>query len=75
MGKENLPQRADWVASPLLAVTCEIVLDRWKVQPLFSLRYTPEYNGSIEAGNGALKTRPALRMKRPARAATALESR
>jgi transposase InsO family protein len=32
-------------------------LDRWDVRPLFSPPYTPEYNGSIEAGNGALKTR------------------
>ncbi len=33
------------------------VLDLWRVRPLFSPPYTPEYNGSIEAGNGALKTR------------------
>lgn len=32
-------------------------LDRWEVHPLFSPPYTPEYNGAIEAGNGALKTR------------------
>jgi transposase InsO family protein len=32
-------------------------LDGWQVRPLFSPPYTPEYNGSIEAGNGALKTR------------------
>ncbi len=32
-------------------------LDQWKVQPLFSPPYTPEYNRSIEAGNGALETR------------------
>ena len=32
-------------------------LDGWHVRPLFSPPYTPEYNGSIEAGNGALKTR------------------
>jgi len=32
-------------------------LDRWKVCHLFSPPYTPEYNGSVEAGNGALKTR------------------
>jgi transposase InsO family protein len=32
-------------------------LDGWQVLPLFSPPYTPEYNGSIEAGNGALKTR------------------
>jgi transposase InsO family protein len=32
-------------------------LDRWEIRPLFSPPYTPEYNGSIEAGNGALKTR------------------
>ena len=32
-------------------------LDRWDVRPLFSPPYTPEYNGSIEAGNGVLKSR------------------
>lgn len=32
-------------------------LDRWQVRPLFSPPCTPEYNGAIEAGNGALKTR------------------
>ena len=32
-------------------------LDRWQVRPLFSPPCTPEYNGGIEAGNGALKTR------------------
>ena len=31
-------------------------LEDWQVRPLFSPPYTPEYNGSIEAGNGALKT-------------------
>ena len=28
-------------------------LDRWQVSPLYSPPRTPEYNGSIEAGNGA----------------------
>jgi transposase InsO family protein len=32
-------------------------LDRWQVRHLFSPPYTPEYNGAIEAGNGALKNR------------------
>jgi transposase InsO family protein len=32
-------------------------LDRWQVLPLFSPPYTPEYNGSIEAGNFAMKVR------------------
>jgi transposase InsO family protein len=32
-------------------------LDRWEVLPLFSPPYTPEYNGGIEAGNHAMKTR------------------
>lgn len=32
-------------------------LDRWGVRPLYSPPYTPEYNGAIEAGNGALKAR------------------
>lgn len=31
-------------------------LDSWQVLPLYSPPYTPEYNGAIEAGNGALKT-------------------
>ena len=31
-------------------------LKQWQVWPLFSPPRTPEYNGSIEAGNGALKT-------------------
>jgi transposase InsO family protein len=31
-------------------------LDHWEVTPLFSPPRTPEYNGSIEAANGALKT-------------------
>jgi transposase InsO family protein len=30
-------------------------LDRWQVRPLFSPPWTPEYNGSVEAGNGTLK--------------------
>jgi transposase InsO family protein len=30
-------------------------LDRWQVTPLFSPPYLPEYNGGIEAGNGALE--------------------
>ena len=32
-------------------------LECWQVRPLFSPPYTPEYNGAIEAGNFALKTR------------------
>jgi transposase InsO family protein len=33
------------------------LLDRWDVFPLFSPPRTPQYNGSCEAGNGAMKTR------------------
>jgi len=40
-----------------IAAAMRSFLDRWQVRPLFSPPYTPEYNGSIEAGNGALKTR------------------
>ena len=35
----------------------ERLLDRWGVFPLFSPPRTPQYNGSCEAGNGAMKTR------------------
>jgi hypothetical protein len=33
------------------------LVERWEVVPLFSPPRTPEYNGSCEAGNGAMKTR------------------
>ena len=33
------------------------LLDRWDVFPLFSPPRTPQYNGTCEAGNGAMKTR------------------
>ena len=33
------------------------LLARWDVLPLFSPPRTPQYNGSCEAGNGAMKTR------------------
>jgi transposase InsO family protein len=33
------------------------LLSKERVQPLYSPPYTPEYNASIEAGNGSLKTR------------------
>ena len=33
------------------------LLARWDVFPLFSPPRTPQYNGSCEAGNGAMKTR------------------
>jgi transposase InsO family protein len=41
--------------SGFIAAAMRRVLDRWDVRSLFSPPYTPEYNGSIEAGNGALK--------------------
>jgi hypothetical protein len=37
----------------------ELLLSRWDVFPLFSPAHTPEYNGSCEAGNGAMKIRSA----------------
>ncbi len=40
-----------------IAEAMQRFLENWQVRPLFSPPYTPEYNGSIEAGNGALKTR------------------
>lgn len=40
-----------------IAAATRRFLDRWQVLPLFSPPYTPEYNGAIEAGNGALKNR------------------
>ncbi len=43
--------------SGFIAETMRYFLDRWEVRPLFSPPHTPEYNGGIEAGNGALKTR------------------
>jgi transposase InsO family protein len=43
-------------------------LDGWQVRPLFSPPYTPEYNGTIEAGNGALKTRTREEAARQGRA-------
>lgn len=39
-----------------LAEATRRFLDSWQVLPLYSPPYTPEYNGGIEAGNGALKT-------------------
>ena len=43
------------------------LLERWKVFPLFSPPRTPEYNGSVEAGNGIMKVRATTRP--PVRAA------
>ncbi len=43
--------------SGFIAQTMHGFLGRWQVRSLFSPPYTPEYNGTIEAGNGALKTR------------------
>ena len=43
--------------SGFIAEAMRRFLDRWQIRPLFSPPYTPEYNGAIEAGNGALKTR------------------
>jgi len=43
--------------SGFIAETMRAFLSRWQVRPLYSPPYTPEYNGSVEAGNGVLKTR------------------
>jgi len=42
--------------SGFIAAAMRGFLDRWQVLPLYSPPRTPEYNGSVEAGNGALKT-------------------
>jgi transposase InsO family protein len=42
--------------SGFIAAAMRSFLDRWQVLPLFSPPRTPEYNGAIEAGNGAMKT-------------------
>jgi transposase InsO family protein len=43
--------------SGFIAEAMRRFLECWGVLPLFSPPYTPEYNGAIEAGNFALKTR------------------
>jgi transposase InsO family protein len=43
-------------------------LKGWRVRSLFSPPYTPEYNGTIEAGNGGLKTRTREEAALPGRA-------
>jgi transposase InsO family protein len=43
--------------SGFIAEAMRDFLSRWQVRPLYSPPYTPEYNGSVEAGNGVLKTR------------------
>jgi transposase InsO family protein len=43
--------------SPFCAAATREFLDAWSVITLFSPPYTPEYNGSAEAGIGSLKTR------------------
>ena len=51
------------------AITKDLLL-RWGVVPLVSPGYTPEYNGSCEAANGAMKIRTAYqaaRANRPGR--------
>jgi transposase InsO family protein len=54
--------------SPFIAADTHKLLERWNVSPLFSPPVTPEYNGSAEASNGAMKTRTnheAARQGRP----------
>jgi transposase InsO family protein len=54
--------------SPFIAENTHKLLQRWNVSPLFSPPRTPEYNGSVEAGNGAMKVRSnheAARQGRP----------
>lgn len=41
--------------SPFIAEEMRCFLNRWNVHSLFSPPYTPEYNGSVEAGNGVMK--------------------
>lgn len=41
--------------SGFIAETTRQFLEDWRVRPLYSPPYTPSYNGSVEAGNGALK--------------------
>jgi hypothetical protein len=43
--------------SPFIAERTRALLTRWNVLPLYSPRYTPNYNGSCEAGIGGLKSR------------------
>jgi transposase InsO family protein len=43
--------------SAFLDADTQQLLGRWGVFPLFSPPHTPQYNGSCEAGNGAMKTR------------------
>jgi len=54
--------------SAFIAEATHKLLDRWNVFPLFSPPRTPEYNGGVEAGNGAMKVRSnheAARQGRP----------
>ena len=43
--------------SPFIAERTRALLARWNVLPLYSPRYTPQYNGACEAGIGGLKSR------------------
>jgi transposase InsO family protein len=43
--------------SAFIADATQAFLSGWGANLLFSPAYTPEYNGSIEAGNGSMKTR------------------
>ena len=43
--------------SPFIAVAFQELLDRWQVFARLSPPRTPRYNGGVEAGNGAVKTR------------------
>lgn len=54
--------------SPFVAETTQHLLAHWQVTPLYSPPGCPQYNGSIEAGIGALKVRThyqAVRQGRP----------
>jgi transposase InsO family protein len=54
--------------SPFIAADTHKLLKRWNVFPLFSPPLTPQYNGTSEASNGAMKTRTnheAARQGRP----------
>jgi transposase InsO family protein len=54
--------------SSFIAADMHKLLTRWNVFPLFSPPLTPQYNGALEASNGAMKTRTnhqAARQGRP----------
>jgi hypothetical protein len=53
------PQGKPWgfQGSPFIAEAFQELFDRWQVFALLSPPRTPRYNGGVEAGNDAVKTR------------------